>query len=158
MKKRNVVIAALLAATTLVTSAAPVMAADETTSYTYPGGEKQISVPVEVMVSSNYTVTVPKKIVLTKTEGSDVYTSTYMVNVKGDIAGDEHVTVAIKNEDVALKQTGKTDVTAHAAIDPKSFSSTDLVGEGTNINGTVSVAALSSGTWTGDVEFTASLQ
>lgn len=43
-------------------------------------------------------------------------------------------------------------------IDTKSFASTDLVGEGTSINGTVSVAVLSSGTWTGNVEFSVSLQ
>lgn len=107
-----------------------------------------------------YTVTIPKHIVLDGSNG----TGSYVVNVKGDIAGDHIVSVIPDSSFVMNERGGKASKTAvvsqektewnYADVMVKNAEGTEFVG--TDAEGTV-YAPISAGEWKGVFTFTIGL-
>jgi hypothetical protein len=135
-----------------------------------PEKEADTSCEVTVTVGSTFTVAIPKKIELdvTGTTGSHDYN----VDVYGDIAGNETISVTPASE-VTMKQTGKSDLTGKVTqkvtkfLSPSystslsgiedtilmSLTAPSAVGNG-RTTGNVKVENLTSGTWDGTFNFT----
>lgn len=85
MKMKKLIAAALSFVMMLGINTAPAFAATS----------KSASTAITAEVGSGYTVTVPEKIALTSTTtGTGTYTGTIAVNIKGDVAANQTVTVA----------------------------------------------------------------
>lgn len=109
---------------------------------------------VYATLPSSFTVKIPKTVILTGTaNGSGAYT----VKVSGDIAGDETITVA-PADSVAMKQTGKDDVTATIAQTKKTWTVADTgLADGVSTTGTITASGLTAGQWKGTFNFDISL-
>lgn len=109
---------------------------------------------VYATLPSSFTVKIPKKVILTGTaNGSGAYT----VEVSGDIAGDEVITVA-PDASVAMKQTGKDDVTATIAQTKTTWTVADEeLATGVRTTGTITASGLTAGQWKGSFNFDISL-
>lgn len=110
---------------------------------------------VYATLPSSFTVVIPKKVILT---GSANGSGAYTVKVKGDIAGNETITVA-PAATVAMKQTGKTDVTATIAQPKTTWTVADAgLAAGVITTGTITAAGLTAGSWAGAFNFDISLK
>ena len=140
----------LLATVAIVTSmAVPVMAAESTEVNQYKlatTGESK----VKYSLASTFTVSIPKTITL----DTDHKTSTYTVKVKGDIYGNQKVTV-IPTATFSLNDAnGKRAVDATVKQDKKEFSVSEIAGDGISTTGTITANGLSAGEWSGALNFT----
>lgn len=107
--------------------------------------------------ASTFSVIIPKKIVLdgSKTENNS---GAYSVTVKANMGGDDIISV-IPDAGFDFKQPGKKDVAATVAQPKTTFQINDgLVTEenvesGNTVTGTVSVAKITSGKWSGNFNF-----
>ena len=99
--------------------------------------------------ASSFTVTIPKSIVLDSNK-----TATYNVKVKGDILGNEIITV-VPDATVTLNDAnGKDPVTGNIAQGKTEFSSTEVNQiDGTKTNGNIAADDLTSGDWSGNFTF-----
>ena len=113
-------------------------------------------------------MTVPKKITL---DGS-TKSGTYSVTCKGDIAGNESVSV-VPDATFAMSQTGKANVQAAVTQEKTMFRGSDYTGDlgdavkmgaaagestGTAIDGSIAAKDLSAGAWNGAFNFTIGLE
>ena len=98
--------------------------------------------------ASSFTVTIPKSIVLDSNK-----TAIYNVKVKGDILGNEIITV-VPDATVTLNDAnGKDPVTGNIAQEKTEFSSTEVNTNSGNTTGSVLANDLTSGDWSGNFEF-----
>lgn len=103
------------------------------------------NVEVQAKIPSTYLVKIPKNIIMTGNTGS------YFVNVSGDLAGNETLTVTPANT-FTLSQAGKTEKTVKVTQDKTSWSFTEM---GTNGNGNINAEEdLTAGVWRGTFDFT----
>lgn len=141
----------LTTAAIVATMAVPVMAEGETTnvnSYTEAGtGHSTVTYTQE----STFTVTIPKNIALESSKEA-----TYEVSVAGDIQGNQEVKVTPATSFTLSDSHGKTDVTATVTQSKTSFAS-DEIKDSANpakTTGTISAQNLTSGDWSGQLNFT----
>ena len=142
-----VALAAILAFGSIVPFSATV---DETQTASESGNKEAEVVYTQ---DSNFIVTIPKKITLDSDK-----TSAYEVNVIGDIASDEKVTVvpdaSFLMKDQATVGTLKEDITATVAQDKTEWTSPEIVVEGgSTTDGSVSAPDLTAGSWKGTFNF-----
>jgi len=108
---------------------------------------------VEATLASNFTITIPKKVVMT------TKTATYTVSVTGDFSSDEKITVvpeaSFRMSDQAEVANKKPDVTATIAQDKTGWLFNETATKG---NGTITANDLSAGNWAGTFNFTISKQ
>ena len=99
--------------------------------------------------ASSFTVTIPKSIVLNSNK-----TANYNVKVKGDVLGNEIITV-IPDQTVTLNDAnGKDPVTGNITQEKTEFSSTEVNQiDGTKTNGNIAADNLTSGDWSGNFTF-----
>lgn len=141
----------LTTAAIVATMAVPVMAEGETSnvnSYTAAGtGESKVTYTQE----SAFTVTIPKNIALQ----SDKQAS-YEVSVIGDIQGNQKVEVKPAESFMLKDSHGKTDVTATVTQSKTSFASDEIKDSEhpAKTTGTISAPGLTSGDWSGQLNFT----
>lgn len=155
MINRKQIAAMTLAAATILTRI-PVMADDNTNVVT--GNPTSVDTRVEATVPSSYQITVPKKITLTVTKDSSNggYTgyADYKVNVQGDIAANEIITVTPMKDTIELNQSGKTSKSATVALDANELDSAAISGAaGKDVSGTVTASGLTAGSWSGTAGF-----
>ena len=113
------------------------------------------SATINYFQDSSFTVTVPKSIVLDSSK-----TTTYNINVKGDINGNETIIVQPDTNIVMSDANGKPDVLATVAQEKTDFTVSDVMansGEGTSTTGNIS-ADLTAGNWSGVLNFTISIK
>ena len=103
---------------------------------------------VTVSRTSNFEITIPKEVILDGSTG----TAAYKVKAKGDIAGDQKITVTPDTNFALNEAGGKANVTATVTQPNTEYNYTDLQGEGTEYNGNIS-ATLSAGEWSGKFSF-----
>ena len=124
---------------------------------------------VDASIASTFAVTVPKKITL---DGS-TKSGAYSVTCKGDIAGNEGVSV-VPDATFAMSQTGKANVQAAVTQEKTVFRGSDYTGDlddavkmgslaagdstGTAIDGSIAAPDLSAGAWNGAFNFTIGLK
>lgn len=113
------------------------------------------SATINYFQDSSFTVTVPKSIVLDSSK-----TTTYNINVKGNINGNETIIVQPDTNIVMSDANGKPDVLATVAQEKTDFTVSDVMansGEGTSTTGNIS-ADLTAGNWSGVLNFTISIK
>lgn len=98
--------------------------------------------------ASEFEITIPKEIVLDGSTG----TATYKVKAKGDIAGDQSLTVTPDADFILSEAGGKANVTATVTQTDTEYDYTELQGEGTEYNGNIA-ATLTAGEWSGKFNF-----
>lgn len=107
--------------------------------------------------NSNIKVGVPTTIILNGSPNENgEYVAQYGVSVGGDISGGSILTVEPSDNEVALQQAGKDDITATITQSQTQFSSDDLKNNLVT-QGTVSATALTAGSWNGQTSFNISL-
>lgn len=110
-------------------------------------------------ISSNFSVTIPKHIILSGGNGK----GDYNVTVKGDIAATEIINV-IPNDSFYLSSFGKEDIEAFVSQLKNTFTYTDAMKTeddklvGTTTTGTIEASNLTSGVWEGSFYFNLSLE
>lgn len=141
MKKK--LIATLLTASLLIPT--PVYAGTEVTS---PGGQ---TVPVTAEITESYTVTLPTSIEL-----NNVKTKDYSVTVKGDIL--DTTTISVEPDASFDLSQGSRKVTATVTQAKTSWSASEVnVENGTTDTGSISIPGLKAGDWSGNLNFTISV-
>ena len=105
-------------------------------------------VRVTVDLASKFTITIPKEIVLDGETGR----ADYVVNAKGDIAGDQVLKVVPDPDFVLSEKGGKDDQTATVTQENTDYTYVELQGEGTDYPGVVQ-AQLTAGEWAGRFNF-----
>lgn len=113
-------------------------------------------VPVSFEQDSTFTVTLPENI----TGVSGATSADFTYSVKGDIASDENVTIALEDADaetegaqVVLKDVLNNEKNATVAIDKGSFAYNEITGEGMTSNGSATFEGLTAGSWSGTAKF-----
>lgn len=145
------VMAVALAGIVALGSIVPFSATVNETQTASESGNKEAE--VVYTQDSNFIVTIPKKITLDETKSS-----TYNVNVIGDIASDEKVTVvpdaSFLMKDQATVGTLKEDITATVTQDKTEWTSPEIAVEGgSTTDGEVSAPDLTAGNWKGTFNF-----
>ena len=150
----------LLLASVLLLSVIPAAAIGELTDSeasftTGEGVTGDNEVQVSVTKGSTYTITVPKTVILSGANGEGEYT----VKVTGDLSGSEAITVEPyttdgvnlleEDEFFLLSQAGKNDIYATVTQTKTEWSYGNL----DDGKGTISVANLTSGSWSGNFVF-----
>lgn len=103
--------------------------------------------------NSNIKVGVPTTIILNGSPNENgEYAAQYGVSVSGDISGGSILTVEPTDNEVALQQAGKDDMSATITQSQTQFSSDDLKNNLVT-QGTVSATALTAGSWSGQTSF-----
>lgn len=103
--------------------------------------------------NSNIKVGVPTTIILNGSPNENgEYVAQYGVSVGGDISGGSILTVEPTDNEVALQQAGKDDMSATISQSQTQFSSDDLKNNLVT-QGTVSATALTAGSWNGQTSF-----
>lgn len=125
---------------------------DETTNV-WQDGTITEEVRVNVDVASSFTITIPKEIVLDGNTGK----ANYVVNAKGDIAGDQKITVTPDASFTLSETGGKANVTATVTQANTEYDYTKLQGDGTEYDGNIS-ATLTAGEWSGKFNFNIELK
>ena len=150
MKQKAVSCLLVLAAIMTLTPTIPTMAAenpDNTIQEATTTGTQGATITYEQ--DSAFTVTIPKTITLGQNKSA-----TYDVKVKGDISGNETVTVT---PDATLQLTdsnGKAAVTGTITQDITEFAATEVnQTEGSSTTGDVVANDLTAGNWSGNFEF-----
>ena len=121
--------------------------ADETTN-NWQDGSITEEARVTVSRTSEFEITIPKEVVLNGSTG----TTTYKVKAKGDIAGDQKITVTPDANFILSEAGGKANVTATVTQPDIEYDYVKLQGDGTEYNGNIS-ATLSAGEWSGKFNF-----
>ena len=103
---------------------------------------------VTVQRTSEFEITIPKEVVLDGSTG----TATYKVKAKGDIAGDQKITVTPDANFVLSEAGGKANVTATVTQPDTEYDYVKLQGDGTEYDGNIS-ATLTAGEWSGKFNF-----
>lgn len=102
---------------------------------------------------SDLVVSVPTTIIVSGTpDKNGDYIGEYSVKVSGDMAGSKTVTVKPENELIALKQAGKSDVSAKINQNKTLFDSADFK-KSTITNGKVTANKLTAGSWKATTNF-----
>ena len=110
------------------------------------------------MIDGDIIVWLPTSLVLNGTNKANEYTAEYGVRVKGNIAGNEVVSI-VPDESVLLKQQGKENITATITQEKQEFTYSDLKAGATSTStGTITANSLSAGSWNGSFNFTVSLK
>ena len=150
MKRKAVSCLLILAAVMTLTPTIPTMAAenpDNTTQEATTTGNHGATITYEQ--DSAFTVTIPKTIILGQNKSA-----TYDVKVKGDISGNETVTVT---PDATLQLTdsnGKAAVTGTITQDVTEFAADQVnLPDGGSTTGNIVANELTSGDWSGNFEF-----
>jgi len=113
-------------------------------------------VNVYVTQSSTFSVIIPKDITLEEV-AAPKYEEGYTVEVKGNIAGNETVTVT-PDATVDLMQSGKANITATVTQNDQTAVYNELANNATkSLNGTVTANDVTAGDWTGTFKFGISL-
>jgi len=144
-------------------------AVENDTTITKAEADEKTIEDTEVLYSlaSNYSVVIPKRIVL----DGDTKASDYTVKVSGDISSDKQVSVAPQDaledveginfymKDQAEAGTKKADVEATVTQEATVWSSAEVCKtDGTTKNGNVSAPTITAGSWKGMFDFEISLQ
>ena len=150
MKRKAVSCLLVLAAIMTLMPTIPTLAAenpDNTTQEATTTGTQGTTITYEQ--DSAFTVTIPKTIILGQNKSA-----TYDVKVKGDISGNETVTVT---PDATLQLTdsnGKAAVTGTITQDITEFAADQVnLPDGGNTTGNIVANGLTSGDWSGNFEF-----
>ena len=147
MKKK--LLATIMALAMVVTAVTPQIFAtvDETQSAT---SKKSVTTNVKYSQTSNFSVIVPKIITLDANK-----TSSYTVDVNGDIASDMKV-VVIPDETVTMKDVNsiKADVTGKIEQNKTSWVYSEM---DTDATGSICATGLTAGTWNGTFNFAIAL-
>ena len=149
-----------MAGAMLAQTATPVLAA-QTESQDIPYAEASAGTQKDAVVkaekNSEFTVTIPKTIMLDSNDAAD-----YTVKVKGSVLADESVTVAPHDnlddvEGVNFKMaesTGKkADAVATAVQNDTLWSSAEITAEGTEKTGNITAEGITAGAWEGNLTF-----
>lgn len=148
MKKK--ILVAVMAMAMVATTVTPQIfaTADEKTQIVTEN--KSAATEVKYSQTSTFSVTVPKTITL----GADK-TSSYTVDVNGDIASNENVTVT-PDATVTMKDVNsiKADVTGTITQDKTSWIYSEM---DTDATGSISATGLTAGTWNGTFNFAIAL-
>lgn len=115
------------------------------------------STTINATVTGGYTITVPQTVTMTGAAGTGEKTATIPVNVKGDIAENQIVTV--KTTAPTMKCTGAKEVTATVTAPKTTWNRADVIANtnaGTTSDYTVK-ATLTPGAWTGTAVFNCTL-
>lgn len=135
---------------------------EEAVTYESHTANQSAACNVNATVASSFTVEIPKTITL---DGGSK-TATYNVKAKGDIAGNEYISVAPASS-FAMKQDGKADVTATITQNKTKFRASGYsgaaaedelklesdVGTYATTQGSISATDLTSGEWAGTFDF-----
>lgn len=135
----------------ITTTCIPAFAA-ETEPYTSTGTKQT---EVSYSQNSTFSVTLPKKIPLNSDKKGN-----YEISVNGDIKGDEKVVVIPDSTITMIDAEGKNNVTGTITQIKTEFTYTDFIStsdDDRKTTGTISVANLSAGNWTGTFNFNISL-
>ena len=150
MKRKAVSCLLVLAAIMTLTPTIPALAAenpDNTIQEATTTGAQGATITYEQ--DSAFTVTIPKTITLGQNKSA-----TYDVKVKGDISGNETVTVT---PDATLQLTdsnGKAAITGNITQDVTEFAAAEVnQAEGSSTTGNIEANELTSGDWSGNFEF-----
>lgn len=167
---KNKFLTALMAGTMMMGSTLPVYAAvTEDQGVAQEEADEGTTKETEVLYTqaSNYSVVIPKRIVLDgQTKASD-----YTVKVSGDISSDKRVSVAPQDaidsvaginfymKDLSTSANKKADVEATVTQDSTVWSSAEVsASEGTTKNGNVSAPTITAGSWKGTFTFNIALE
>jgi hypothetical protein len=183
MKRK--LVAAMLSLSMVAATASPVFAASTVTNSTasissltiektQADGDTTADMEVNASVASSYTVTIPKSITLAGVKGGES-TGTYYIQVTGDIAGDEQITVVPTGTDTGadnkflMKQANKTSIEATITQPISTWISDQAdglavdgsaegikatsVSKGVKLEGNQVKAKLTAGTWKGNITF-----
>ncbi|MCI5500583.1 MAG: leucine-rich repeat domain-containing protein, partial [Lachnospiraceae bacterium] len=169
MRKLKQLLAAALVPISVLGTAAPAFAEDVTIPGNATEAIESQAVEVSYSLGSTFTVSIPKTIVLTG-NGS----TSYHVNVTGDIYADQTITVTPGDEVTLTDENGKGTVTASVAQDYTAFkydlenATIKAVNKATEettsgpVEGTITAEGLTAGKWKGTLNFkignTASLE
>jgi hypothetical protein len=126
--------------------------ADEDTNV-WNNGEIVEEVRVSVQKGSEFIVTIPKDIVLDGETGK----ADYVVNAKGDISGDQVLSVVPDAEFELAEAGGKDRVTATVTQNDTEYTYQEMLNNGTNYPGSVE-ATLTAGEWAGKFVFNISFE
>ena len=155
MKRKAVSCLLALAALITMTPTIPTLAAenpDNTTQEVTTTGTQGATITYEQ--DSAFTVTIPKTITLGQNKSA-----TYGVKVKGDIAGNETITVT---PDATLQLTdsnGKAAVTGIITQDVTEFAAAEVnLPDGGSTTGNIVANELTSGDWSGNFEFAINIE
>lgn len=170
MKRKK--IACLLLAGTMLLSVMPTQAfaatKDSTAGSNTVTTDGSQACEVDATIASTFSVTVPKKITL----GGISKSGTYTVSCKGDIAGNESVSV-VPDATFEMSQSGKANVQAAVTQEKTTFRDSGYTGDlgnavkmgtaagestGTPIDGSIAAPGLSAGAWSGAFNFTIGLK
>ena len=117
-------------------------------------GEKQnANTTVYAEIGSEFTIIIPKHIVI----DAETKTGAYTVGVTGDIAGNETVKI-IPEESFAMTQSGKSDITASVSQDKTEWVFSEMLENNVIGNGSISVEDLTAGSWSGNFNFSIALE
>ena len=120
---------------------------DEDTNV-WNNGEIVEEVRVSVQRGSEFIITIPKDIVLDGETGK----ADYVVNAKGDIAGNQVLSVVPDAEFELAEAGGKDSVTATVTQNDTDYTYVEMQGDGANYPGSVE-ATLTAGEWAGKFVF-----
>ena len=150
MKRKAVSCLLVLAAIMTMTPTIPTMAAenpDNTTQEVTTTGTQGATITYEQ--DSAFTVTIPKTITLGQNKSA-----TYNVKVKGDISGNETVTVTPDATMQLTDSNGKAAVTGTITQDITEFAAETVnLPDGVGTTGNIVANGLTSGDWLGNFEF-----
>ena len=150
MKRKAVSCLLILAALITMTPTIPTMAAenpDNTTQEATTTGTQGATITYEQ--DSAFTVTIPKTITLGQNKSA-----TYGVKVKGDISGNETVTVTPDATMQLTDSNGKAAVTGTITQDITEFAADQVnLPDGGGTTGSIVANDLTSGDWSGNFEF-----
>ena len=142
----------LLASILMMASAFTCMPLAEDTSQTTSQTGTQ-SATLSYDQDSSFTVTIPKTIAL-----GSAKSATYSVNVKGDINGNDVITVIPDNSIVMKDSKGKSDVSATISQEKNKFTQPEIINNGNTTTGNVAAPDLTAGDWTGTLNFAINLK
>lgn len=140
----------------------------ESVSYeSYTADNEAAACNVNASIASSFSVEIPKTITL---DGASK-TANYDVKAKGDIAGNEYISV-VPDTSFAMKQAGKTDVSATITQDRNKFRASGYnaaltenelklnadVGTLEGTTGSIAAPGLTSGDWAGSFNFNIGLK
>lgn len=113
-------------------------------------------VKVTAVKTADFTITIPKEI----TMNGETKDATYNVNVKGDIAGDQKITVTPDASFNLSEAGGKGDVTTNVTQADVTFLPSEIYygvakdQPGKTVDGSLAAPTLSAGQWSGKFNFT----
>ena len=117
-------------------------------------------VKVTAVKTAEFTITIPKEIVM---DGATA-TASYEGNVKGDIAGDQTITVQPDASFQLSEAGGKADVTCTVTQADVTFNSTEVATKdaevlvGKTVSGSLAAPDLTAGDWSGKYNYTITYQ